>query len=390
MKPRPARLVVLSSVPFHRGYGTLRHLIRALHDAGLDVRSFAPIPADQLVELAGLPCPVDSYYTHWYGGIPRVRNLIFRLGTVLPELVTADAVVCGHLGFFPECVLAKWARPRLPLIHYCPELWTREEYGETPLLRFYSHFAHVPDLIIDANLHRAKERQRLQKLATTPSVLPNTLPIAEVPPPAAPGELAHLAGLDEDSRPWLVHAGNLSWLGSVDHLMGALAMAQKPFRLVIFANGSDEMLNYSRKQIEKFGVAHRVRLLPGRPWKEVMGLMSQADAGLVYYPESAEPTVNVRYCAPTKAYDYLALGLPVVSTANASMRELLTHNGLGVCAEDDSPEALARAIDMVFSATGLCSRTDRQAHFREELCFEVAAAPVLREIRNLLSSTHGR
>jgi glycosyltransferase involved in cell wall biosynthesis len=364
-------------------------LIRALQRRGLDTRVFAPIPADQIGELKDFSVPLESYYTRWYGAVPRLRSLFFRIESVLPALLTADAILCAHLGFFPECVLAKMLRPELPFIHYCPELWTREEYGQTLSFRFYAHFGYIPDLIIDANACRATARLRLLGLRRTPCVLPNTLPAGDLPPPAPVGELARIASLDETSRPWLVYAGNLSWSHRIDILLGAMKVARKAFTLVLFANAPEESAKAVQGEIDRYGLAGRVRLLPGRPWKEVMGLMAQADAGLMYYPESAEPTLNVRYCAPTKVFEYLALGLPVVSTGNPTMQELLVKDGLGACARDDSPAALAEALDTVFGSFGIRPRVALQTYFREHLSFEVAAEPVLGEIEDLIASARG-
>jgi glycosyltransferase involved in cell wall biosynthesis len=145
----------------------------------------------------------------------------------------------------------------------------------------------------------------------------------------------------------------------------------------------------AQREIDRAGLTSRIRLLPSRPWKEVMGLMAQADAGLMYYPESAEPTLNVRYCAPTKVFEYLALGLPVVSTGNPTMQELLVKDGLGACARDDSPAALAEALDTVFGSLGSRPRVALQTYFREHLSFEVAAEPVLGEIEDLIASARG-
>lgn len=90
------------------------------------------------------------------------------------------------------------------------------------------------------------------------------------------------------------------------------------------------------------------------------------------------------YSESSKLYENIALGLPVISSANPTMVELIEKRGFGFCAGDDSPEALAKTIEKLFSVKDHNEIRKREIKaFREELCFEEIPVPVLNKICNL-------
>ncbi|KAF5032411.1 hypothetical protein DSECCO2_617530 [anaerobic digester metagenome] len=52
---------------------------------------------------------------------------------------------------------------------------------------------------------------------------------------------------------------------------------------------------------------------------------------------------NLEYAAPTKAYEYMACGIPFVGCGNGEIAQLARESGAGVIA-DNTPEAIAATL----------------------------------------------
>jgi glycosyltransferase involved in cell wall biosynthesis len=84
----------------------------------------------------------------------------------------------------------------------------------------------------------------------------------------------------------------------------------------------------------------RVRYLHQVPRAEVVQAMRDARAGLVLN----HPTVNYVDAYPTKMFEYMALGLPVVCSNFPLWTEIVRSADCGVAVDPRDPEAIARAI----------------------------------------------
>ena len=56
---------------------------------------------------------------------------------------------------------------------------------------------------------------------------------------------------------------------------------------------------------------------------------------------------NYQYCLPNKLYQCIQARLPIVTGPTPSIAEIVVKHGIGVVAEDFTPEALALAIEKI-------------------------------------------
>lgn len=84
-----------------------------------------------------------------------------------------------------------------------------------------------------------------------------------------------------------------------------------------------------------------VLLLKNLPHQKVLGLYRLFDAGLLYYENSP---LNVKYCAPTKMYEYLSNGLYLIGNNNFSLR-----SSPFIDFYFDSPSDIIRVMDKISS-----------------------------------------
>lgn len=380
------KLYVTTGANFLRAYSGVQYLAQSLACRGVAVQVSAPVPASMLHELADCPVPVYSYYRGWYGRLPMLRQRACRLRILYMGLVRRYPILCCDLHFYQECALVKRHRPDQALVLYCQELLTPEEHGQTKYARdlaYYAESAHLPDLVVEVNEQRAAKRIQRFGLKQPVAVLPNTLPLSEVPPRAPRGTLARLAGRDlPEEMPVLIYAGGIHPGVGFDTIAAAVAALRRPILLLAFCNGRPRRVRALRERLTERLGADRVQVCESVPRRALLSCMHEADAGLVHYPWSAEQSVNQLYCAPTKMHEYLAAGIPVVGSANPPLREVLEGGEVGVCAEDDAPESLAAAMEALLwdeeRKRAIRERAPRL--FAEELCYEKVSGPAVEAI----------
>ena len=396
MTPKDAHrlreLLIVTPNSFVHAYGGVLYLADALWQCGVKVRLLCTLQREYAHLLPQRPYPVIDLAQLPFGGAPKIRFLI-RIARIMQEgLRPHTHFIFNDYDYYRQAVWLKHLRPEAQLIHYTTELLTPEEQPTIPRLRFYERHARVPDLIIDVEPHRAQRRQKRFGLDRLPMVLPNTLPAAYFPLPGPPGSLARLAGgapLPLD-RFILLYAGSAHPTMSFDRLLQAISLCPVPVFLLGFIRGDARRIEHWQRQLYvKLGSAGG-RICPAVPRLDLLRALPEAGAGLIYYPPSDELSCNQLFCAPTKLYEYLAAGLPVVGSANPSLRDLLEPAELGYCAEEDSPAGLARALERTMIRYGSRASAHRlhiQAYYRDSLCFEKTSEPVLSAILATLRCT---
>ena len=387
-------LLIVSPHSFIHAYGGVLYLADALWEKGVKVRVLGLLQREYAHLLPARPYPVIDLARTPFSQIPKLRRLIWSSRIMIEGLRSPTHFLFNDYTFYREAVILKRMRPRARLLHYTTECLTPEEHPGYPGIRFYERHAATADLTIDVERHRAEYREKRFGLSALPLVLPNTLPRDAIPANGPPGCLSQLAGVAlPKNRFILLFAGTAHPNMSFDRLLEALRLCSTPVFFLGFIRGEAFRVAAWRKQLlEKLGTEGGV-LCNAVPRSELLQAMHEADAGLIYYPPHDEPSVNQMYCAPTKLYEYLAADLPVVGSANPSLRDLLEPAQMGFCAKEDTPAALANAIDNVISKFG---RNAGMTHsyianiFRANLCFEKSSEPVVSAILQMMNSNDGQ
>lgn len=387
---RRKKVVMLSHVNFLRNYSGFQYLADSLYERGFEVEIFAHVPHKIMPEAKTLPYSVHSCYEGFFGRIPRLRHLKFIRDIRRALSVTCDAVIINAYtpsSYYMEGVTFKRENPTIPLIQYSPELWLTSDQGGFGVRQheYFLRHANIPEMIIDVEPNRARLRSECFGLKKTVQVIPNTLPAKSIPEPAAPGTLARIAGtlLPKDQR-ILVFTGVASPMMVAEMKTIMNAVSDRVF-LLWFAHGSSQAINEARKALCSMPGIGRIHVAYAVSRKMLLSALHQADAGLIAYSYREGTTMNQRYAAPTKLYEYLAAGLSIVSYGNPSIKELVDKFNLGNCSKDDTPESLGESINELFDRADFASlREHVKEIFTERLCYEKSAGDVLRQICELI------
>ncbi|MBI2848732.1 MAG: glycosyltransferase family 4 protein [Chloroflexi bacterium] len=155
------------------------------------------------------------------------------------------------------------------------------------------------------------------------------------------GELQGLELLPYSERPpQIAYIGVITSARGAREMVQALAMLPKPLcaKLVLAGNFRPEALETDLRRLEGWG---QVDYLGWLPRNQVVELLNRSRAGLVLF----HPEANHVEAQPTKLFEYMALGLPVVASDFPLWRSFL--DGCGLLVDPLDPAAIASAVTWV-------------------------------------------
>jgi glycosyltransferase involved in cell wall biosynthesis len=162
--------------------------------------------------------------------------------------------------------------------------------------------------------------------------------------------------------PWHGRARAACYVGGISRVRGAHAlvdaMAHADAELYLAGPISPPGL---QRELERSAGWRRVQYVGRIPPDRVPELLGRARLGVL----PLQPIPNYRVAYPVKLFEYLAAGLPVVSTDVPLWRDLLETYECGVCVPPDSPRRLAQAMTSLLdddaSARSMGERARRAA-----------------------------
>lgn len=143
----------------------------------------------------------------------------------------------------------------------------------------------------------------------------------------------------------LVYTGSVKKARGRDVMLEAVAMAVKagvPVRLTM-VGASLEELAYCNAYAQQLGISDSVTLHGRVPGHEIPGYIAEADAGICIW----EDRPWWRFNPPTKLFEYLVAGLPVLASNICTHTQYISHGHNGLIFEYDSG-SLAQAIQALW------------------------------------------
>jgi glycosyltransferase involved in cell wall biosynthesis len=157
-------------------------------------------------------------------------------------------------------------------------------------------------------------------------------------PPKVPGEI------------WGCYAGTLGQKYDISTLIDValqLTNEDRPVRILIAGAGP-----WAREVAKAAETASRLVWLGMLPVPSLDAMLKRCDFGIA--PYASDSTVAM----PIKAYDYLAAGLPVLTSLRGELSELLTTENCGMMYEAEDPASLRAAIErLVLEPAALAERS---------------------------------
>lgn len=382
-------IVIFSSTNFTKNYSTVQYLADALIDLGCKVNVFAEIPKSDQKILKGNKFLTRSMYSGVAGYLPRIRKLLFKQ-KIYKACISkkCDAIICSELGYYDTALKIKKKRPDLPFILLAQELLTPEVNPTFDNIKMYADNANVPDLTIDVDPYRAKHRKEKFGIRKEIVICPNTLPSYKQQniDNCNQKTFKQISGKDIGTRPLIIYAGGLHKAVCFDRIIEAFEGLDIPHFFAAFCHGSKEQIELYKDLFNNKIHPDNGAFFNAVPRSVLLSILQETVAGIVYYPETAENSLNQKYASPTKLAEYISMGAAVICSANVSLKKLVEENLIGVCAKDDSVQELRNAIRSLL-ADGEKLQTMREnakIFFSQEFCFQICSKDTISAILELL------
>lgn len=143
----------------------------------------------------------------------------------------------------------------------------------------------------------------------------------------------------------LIYIGTVSKARGRDVMLEALAIANKQRKVarMTIVGADDEQLKHCTDYAQKLGIADAVAVHGRVPGWDIPGFLSHADAGLCLW----EDQPWWRFNPPTKLFEYLVAGLPVLASDICTHTQYIKNGQNGLVFEYDSG-SLAQAIQALW------------------------------------------
>jgi glycosyltransferase involved in cell wall biosynthesis len=337
--------VVVCTIVHHPADARIYHRqIRALLDAGHQVTYIAPADSEDFhPERAGLQVTSVPRAV----GRRRVGALFAARKALASHVAGADLLLIHD----PELLLALPPRRRRP-----PTVWDVHEdtaaalgtkpWLPRPLRPAAAVAVHTAERSAERRVHLIlAEQGYVARFSRPHPVVPNTTYVPDAPaPPAPPG--------DEQK---VVYVGHLSPDRGVGEMID-LARLLRPHGITVELIGPADAR--ARALIEPAQAEGLLRWDGFVPNDRAMPMVDGALAGLSLLHD--EP--NFRHSLPTKVVEYMARGVPVVTTPLPAAAELATRHDCGFVVPFGDPGAAADAVLTLAGDSSLRAKMGSRGH----------------------------
>ena len=325
-------------------------LVSALRDAGHDVRVLAS--TDSLIGVPkGFEPPEGAAYFETFPLVDKtlVNRLRNNFGGAHEAVKTAgrlgdfDVVVCTTPPLLLTSSVIRIAkRKRARLVLDVRDIWPDVAYEIGSFApgslygRFFERVARrayvAADLVVSVSpgkVEKLKGRVPNGRVSLVPNGIDEAFLDNEEDP-------ALVERLRLDEGPICAYVGNIGLAQGLGTLLG-IAKARPAVRFLLFGDGADRTNLEGRVEAEGIGNVEFCGKVDGRGVYTVL-----KHAAVSYVPLVSS---QLRDSIPTKMYEALACGCPVLLTAEGDAADLLDGCGLGAHAAPEDPAALLTAFD---------------------------------------------
>ncbi len=152
---------------------------------------------------------------------------------------------------------------------------------------------------------------------------------------------------DNFDKKIVLYSGSFQLKKGIDTVIKAFAkMEDKSVRLILAGGRNDDEIQPVRDMIDSLNIADRANITGWLSYKALENLLREATIGTL----PLKDTFYNRYLtAPSKLFDYLAFGMPVISSDMPSIRDIIGDNDCGVFIPPDDDNALAKNLDKILN-----------------------------------------
>lgn len=264
-----------------------------------------------------------------------------------------DIIICREMIPMVSCTSAIKGR-NIPIIldmaeHYPAAMREWKKYRTNPLSRLLIHTLPIPDMIESQAVKHAdaiitvceEQNQRLIKqyhysqkalfiVHNTPqkNTFSEVIPRCSIPPVT------------------FGHHGYFTLERNLDTLVLGFDIAAKKFpSIALELAGTGETFDEIAQLAKTLPSSERIHITGQYKAKDLTALYNRTDIGILPYAEQEFR----QYTLPNKAFDYMACGKPIISSALRPMKRLLDETGAGIYGDCSTPDQIAQLIETMMN-----------------------------------------
>ena len=323
-----------------------------------------------------------SFYLCWYGKIRIVRVIMAKIQSFFMALRSGQLVIIHDLDFFIPVYFAKKLKSSIKVVHYNTEIHGSDVYYPRYLTKFYEKHADFPDIIIECLAERAYYRKQKFGIKKRIYIINNTLPFCEI---QKIKESAKTKVSENDVNlafseklPVVMYAGGCNSASTLTEIIETFDTLKGKCNFLFFLDDNGTFYDKIKLSVLPFG--EMCHVCPAVDRGTLFQYMEYCDIGINYYDPHI--SINHMYAAPSKVFEYMALGLKIVSTNNKGIDKILSKNKVGKCFL--SKENIALTIDELVSECSTESKRRISKVFKEKYCYEKNSKQAIDEILKII------
>jgi glycosyltransferase involved in cell wall biosynthesis len=318
VQPRPLAWLPAPGLPSHGGERQVLSLGDRLRDTigrGSQAVRYLRLAAAWSERIAEVVPPADIWQSEGLITLPVALRLRAKLG---------GRVVYDSRDLHVESVgFARLPRPWRRLLGNAERRWAQSADAVITVSQVYAE-------VLDAAIGRAS------------TIVMNGPRAWERPAP--PERLLHRRlGLSLDTR-IVLYLGAVAPHRGIEQLIEAIGSVNNADLVIV---GDGPLKAEMEAAAAESSHASRVHFLPAAPPAEILPLTASADVSAMPVVAS---TLNHRLNTPTKLFDAMGAGTPVVASDLPGMAPIVRDTGCGVLCDPTSPSDIARAIREIVDA----------------------------------------
>ncbi len=266
------------------------------------------------------------------GLLESIRSAIRIIKDERPDIVYCHDYYSALLAYYLIVV----SYP-VKIVYDAHELIIPEEGIKDRRLSFFRWFEQRivkrVNLLICASSERGQLMRKYYGLTNQPLTIPNVSQLSIQKSEEVNRIMDNLSSFFSQCMPTIVYAGVVTKGRGLDMLVDAVIDLSPKYKLLVVGDGNARQELEQRldgKEGVKYAFTGKV------PYYALGSLLSYCDLGYVYYPNNS---LNNRYCASNKVYEYSSILLPMVGNDNPTLKKELEFYGIGI-ASDNVSEAI--------------------------------------------------
>lgn len=305
---------------------------QTLAQAGYDVRLIAPHSSNEVVEgvkIVAVPKPsgrlTRMLKTTWqvYRKALKEKAQVYHFHD--PELLPIGILLKVFSGTKVIYDVHENVSHQILTKHWIPSLMRRLVAAVFDI--FEKLLVRLMDAVVSTTEEIAEKFQRFNPVVVHNYPVLKMLPI---PPTTSQKKRGNV----------LVYIGGISRIRGAKEMVKALEYLNSNWDVRLELIGRLESSKLER-ELQALQGYRRVCFLGQLPWKEAWEKAQGASAGLVLF----HPVPNHLRALPTKLFEYMATGLPVIASNFPHLKKIVEGNKCGLCVEPLDLKAIAQSIE---------------------------------------------